>query len=448
MKSPILFIKRYPLAIIIFISVLIRISAAIFLGNDVEILPGTFDQLSYHHLALRVINGYGFTFGEVWWPITKADAPTAHWSFLYTLYLAFVYKIFGPNPLIARIIQSVIVGILLPLLTFKLGKFLFTEKVGLVAAGISAIYIYFVYYAGTLMTESFYILAILTSLYLAMRLVKINQGEDAKAKYRYAILLGITLGMAALLRQLIILFIPFVFLWVWWSGRKTGRKSLIPDLAVVGIIIGLLILPFTVYNYLRFDRFVLLNTNAGYAFFWGNHPIYGTHFESILPPEMGTYQELIPDELHHLDEAALDQELLGIGIQFILEDIQRYVLLSLCRIPPYFMFWPSPDSSAISNFSRVFSFGIFWPFMLLGLIYAPFSKFLKQKLRLEAPLMLIYLFIIIYAAIHILTWTLIRYRLPIDAVTVIFAAMIIIYITEFFSSRLQSKTRRSHLKTS
>ena len=156
---------------IIIVSVLLRIAAAFYLGNTVEILPGTFDQLSYHRLALRIIDGYGFTFGEEWWPITKANTPTAHWSFLYTLYLAFVYIIFGPNPLIARIIQSIIAGFLLPFLTFKLGKFLFTEKVGLVAAGISAIYIYFVYYAGTLMTESFYILSILSSLYLAMRLV-------------------------------------------------------------------------------------------------------------------------------------------------------------------------------------------------------------------------------------------------------------------------------------
>ena len=35
------------------------------------------------------------SFGETWWPITAADAPTAHWSFLYTLYLTVVYAILG-----------------------------------------------------------------------------------------------------------------------------------------------------------------------------------------------------------------------------------------------------------------------------------------------------------------------------------------------------------------
>jgi hypothetical protein len=137
-----------------------------------------------------------------------------------------------------------------------------------------------------------------------------------------------------------------------------------------------------------------------------------------------------------LDEAALEKELLKRGIQFILDDPVRYLKLSLSRIPPYFMFWPSAQSGTISNLSRVFSFGIFWPFMLGGLIYAPFSRFLREKLRPEAPLALIYLFIVAYAVIHILTWTLIRYRLPIDALLVIFAALALAGIWAFLREHI------------
>jgi 4-amino-4-deoxy-L-arabinose transferase-like glycosyltransferase len=286
------------------------------------------------------------------------------------------------------------------------------------------------------MTESFYIVAIFASLLIAILLAESNQDEVSKNKTKYAILLGIALGTAALLRQLIILFIPFIFLWVWWNGRKAG-SSLIPSLIITSFFVGLMILPFTVLNYFQFDRFVLLNTNAGYAFFWGNHPIYGTHFQPILSSQMGSYQELIPTELRSLDEAALDSALLSRGIQFIIDDIPRYILLSISRIPPYFMFWPSPDSSLISNISRVFSFGILWPFMLFGMVYAPFSKYLKQKLSLDAPVMLIYIFIFIYAMIHILTWTLIRYRLPIDAIAIIFAALAFVQFKDMLSKKRQ-----------
>ena len=46
--------KRY-LAIILILSVILRLAAAIYLGDTVEILPGTYDQVSYHNLALRVL---------------------------------------------------------------------------------------------------------------------------------------------------------------------------------------------------------------------------------------------------------------------------------------------------------------------------------------------------------------------------------------------------------
>ena len=71
------------------------------------------------------IDGHGFTFATGWWPATAANQPTAHWSFLYTGYLVLIYKLFGLNPLIARIIQAVIVAILQPYLAYRIAEDLF-----------------------------------------------------------------------------------------------------------------------------------------------------------------------------------------------------------------------------------------------------------------------------------------------------------------------------------
>lgn len=410
---------------IMIISVILRVLAAFYLGNKVEVLPGTFDQVSYHNLALRVLDGHGFSFGENWWPVTAANAPTAHWSFLYSFYLIVVYKIFGPNPLLARVIQAAIVGILQPYLAFLIGRKVFGSTVGIAAAFVTAIYSYFIYYSATLMTEPFYICAILASLLVAMRLAESGSASLAESQgksgrvYGLAVALGLTLGAAILLRQLFLLITPFIFLWVWWANRK----RLILPLILSGVVILVLIIPFTIYNYQRFQRFVLLNTNAGYAFFWGNHPIYGTHFEPILSAEKGSYGDLIPDELRSLDEAALDQALLQRGIQFIVDDPARYVLLSLSRIPPYFLFWPSSDSGLISNLSRVTSFGLFLPFMLYGLVRSVLDR---KRFESTRPITLLFLFMGVYTLIHVLTWTLIRYRLPVDAVLVIFAGLALV----------------------
>lgn len=418
-------ILKRPLPLILAVSVLLRVGVAIAMGNTVVELPGIFDQVSYHNLALRVLDGHGFSFGTMWWPITPADAPTAHWSFLYTLYLVFVYSIFGPNPIVARILQAIVVGILHPYIAYRIGEKVFSKTVGLAAATITAIYVYFFYYGAALMTEPFYITAILFNLYFAIQLA---ENTDKKRDIKLGLALGIFLGITIVLRQVFLLFIPFLFLWMWIARFKLTSPSSplrmrlpLYSTAVSIFVLIIFILPITYFNYSRFHRFVLLNTNSGYAFFWGNNPIYGTKFIPILPTK--TYQEMIPVEVRHLDEAALDQELLKRGIRFVVDDPLRYVLLSLSRIPPYFMFWYSPESSTLSNISRIGSFGVFLPFMLYGLFLG-----IKQSRRnfLISPVGLLVLFVVVYSGVHILTWTLIRYRLPVDAVLIPFAGLAIV----------------------
>jgi hypothetical protein len=154
-----------------------------------------------------------------------------------------------------------------------------------------------------------------------------------------------------------------------------------------------------------------------------------------------TYQQLVPAELRHLDEAALDQELLKRGLGFVTDDPLRYVKLSISRIPAYFKFWPDADSGTLSNLSRVGSFGLFLPFMLYGLIRPLIATGRPPKRSLLSfPLSLLYLFIIVYSAIHILTWTQVRYRIPVDTVLVIFSALAIAELVEYVT---KLSTRRN-----
>jgi len=197
-------------------------------------------------------------------------------------------------------------------------------------------------------------------------------------------------------------------------------------------------MPFTIRNYKAFDQFVLLNTNAGYAIFWGNHPVHGTQF--ISADEDIDYKSLIPEELLSLDEASLDKKLLKLGISFVTDDPIRYIKLSLSRISDYFRFWPSERSGLLSNISRVLSFGIFFPFMLYGL-FLSLRTDLNEGIKefLSSPQLLLYLFMLVYTGIHLVTWAMIRYRLPVDAVLILFASLAFVDIFNRFS-RLLEKT--------
>jgi len=433
--------KNYVLLGIIAGAVLLRLGAAFLLGDQVIALPGIADQVSYHTLATRLVEGHGFTFSRIWWPYTAAGEPTAHWSYLYTLFLAGIYAAIGIHPLVARIIQAVLGGILMPLFAYRIAKHVFRIHspgipniitISLIAAAWTALYGYFIYYAAALMTETFYIIGILWTLDCALRIqnqAAMEHDQKTNLKPGLWIELGLAVGFTVLLRQVFLLFIPFLFVWLLWvflrstqRGSSTHRactELLRGGLICVAVLV-LLIAPVTVYNHNQFGQFVLLNTNAGFAFFWGNHPIYRDHFVPIMTPDMGSYQALIPQELRSLNEAALDQALLKLGIGFITSDPVRFIKLSITRIPAYIMFWPSAASSLPSNLTRVLSFGLALPFMILGIAF-----WIQDALKKRVPVppgVLLLLYITVYSAIHLLSWALIRYRLPVDAVALIFAA--------------------------
>jgi hypothetical protein len=215
-----------------------------------------------------------------------------------------------------------------------------------------------------------------------------------------------------------------------WSALK----GLIGGAFVVVIVIA----PWTIRNYRAFGTFVPLNTNSGFAFFWGNHPVYGTHFVGLLPGD-NAYYDLIPTELRQLNEAELDKALLKRGIGFVTDDPVRFVMLSLSRTREFFKFWPSAGSDFISNITRVASFGLSLPFMLYGL-WVSFGLMRRPDQHVKRPeILLLYLFVIIYTGIHLASWALIRYRLPVDAILLLFAALGLEHIARHFRLFPQSE---------
>jgi hypothetical protein len=424
---------------IVFLALLLRLASAAYQGNQITDLPGIFDQISYDGLAQRVVGGSGFSFAQDHWPATRGGEPTAHWSYLYTLYLVTIYKVFGHLPVAARLIQALIAGIFHPLLIWRISTRLFNRTVGLIAAALTAIYIYFFYYAGGLITETFYIIGILWIFDVSLRIVADNQATHTAPHWKRWIELGVAIGITLLLRQVFLLFLPFLFFWLWWNVRIDEISqwkhrlhwSALIGLFVAGVVFVAMIIPFTLRNYRAFHTFVLLNTNAGYAFFWGNHPIYGTNFRPLLPASgPGSYYDLIPLELRSLDEAAMDKALLGRGIQFVLDDPIRIFWLSLTRAREFFKFWPSAGSGTLSNISRVGSFGITLPLTLFGIFLILKSELKTRDAYQRQGILLLLFFIVVYVGVHLISWALIRYRLPVDAILLIFAGLAIHKLTD------------------
>lgn len=417
------------LAFAIVLSAVLRIGVALYQGPEIVARLGVTDEVSYHTLAVRVIDGHGFSFPTGWWPATRANQPTAHWSFLYVLFLAAVYTVAGPAPLVARLVQASIVGIAHPWLVWRIANRLFGARVGVAASLLTAVYGYFVYYAGALVTESLYIVAVLWVIDIATSMTDPAATPDRARGLKPWLMLGFAAGIATLLRQAFLLMVPIVVAWVAWQilRRQRGAASPVALLtlagraaAAVAVVIALM-LPWTVRNYNAFGQFVPLNTNAGFVMFWANHPVHGNWFIPILSYGTVNYGTMLPRELAGMSEAAIDRELLKRGMGFVAEDPIRYIRLSMSRTVEFFKFWPSADSSLGSNAARVLSFGLLLPLLVSGMLMA-----FRQWRRDPRPAPGASLLVIVAAAytlVHLLTWTLVRYRLPVDAIVMPFAGV-------------------------
>ncbi len=416
------------LLIILVLALLLRLTATAYLGNDITGVQQAHahDQVSYDALAQSLLAGRGYSFEQDWYPgFTKAGVQTAHWSFLYPLYLAGVYTLTGYAPLAARLVQALVSGALCIVLIYRLGKRLVDKQVGLVAAGLGAVYAYFVFYDAALMTESFFTLGILAMFELSFELVGIGRTKDEVAPTRRLslwLLLGVVLGLTTLLRQTLLLFLPIWLVWIYWAGRK--KIAWYGPLISLGVLAAC-ILPWTVRNYTLYNAFLPLNSNAGYAFYSANHPDHGIQFDQ-------DYAAPLPDDLigKGLNEAQWNTALTQRGLQFIFDDPWRYMLLSLDRVPIFFNAWFSSESGLSSNLVRVLSFGLYLPFFVYGLVLS---------LHDARRFMLIYLFILVFSAMHILIWASVRYRLPMDALMMPLAAMAVVDLMQRLDIQLPGR---------
>ena len=418
--------------IVLSFSVAVRVAVAFYYGSSVPTLQ---DDYSYSQLAWRLATGHGYSFDRAWYPFTPQDTPTAHWSFLYTALVAGVYRVVGYQPLLVRLFSGFVTGILLPLVIFGLTRRVFPAHpvIAFWAAAVGAGYAYFILFAARILTEGLYMIALLWSLDRAL-VVSHDLHSSRSVPLQHSLQLGLSLGLATLLRQVILPWIPVLLGWLMLQlltaheFRATrlrvtrdvlrGSRSLV----LAGLTFVACIVPWTVRNHAVYGEFLLLNSSAGYAMYSAQHPVHGTRFQEHAAAPL-------PEELRDekaLTEPAWDRALMERGIGFVLTDPVRYLKLSASRILDFFEFWPTRDSPLMHNIGRLVSFTMLLPLMVYGSVLS-LKQSLAQARNLvdlaQDPSVLVLGFYAFYTLLHVLTWAMPRYRVPLDAVIMPYAAL-------------------------
>jgi hypothetical protein len=232
---------------------------AIRLGYSLAIAPDPAflsDANYFHLLANLVADGHGFVH-----PITRATGgithPTAEHPPLYTLALA-ASSTLGGTGLDAHRVVSCLIGTGTVGAVGFLGRRVGGEPVGLVAAGLAAVYPLLWVVDGSLMSESLYGLMIALTLICALRAL------DGPTPARAA-LLGAVAGLATLTRGEALLLVPLLVVPVPW---RAGPKAVLAGLAAFALVL----VPWSIRNLSAFDRPVLVSNNTGSLLAGANCP--------------------------------------------------------------------------------------------------------------------------------------------------------------------------------
>jgi len=232
---------------IVVVAAAVRITYTVFVADD---LPLGGDAVSYHLQAAHLAAGNGYVRAQDF----LVFGPSAEFPPLFPVVLSVVDR-FGGDSITTQRLFTGMLGVGTVLLVGLTGRRVGGSTVGLIAAGLAAIYPMLFGAEGALMAESLYALLVsgfLLVVYLALERPTIVRWVVA----------GVLIGLAALTRTEAILLVPLVVVpEVLRRGGITARAWSTIGLSTVAALV--VVTPWIVRNAVVFDRFIPISNNSG-----------------------------------------------------------------------------------------------------------------------------------------------------------------------------------------
>ncbi len=183
----------------------------------------------------------------------------------YPAFLAAVYRVFGGSYWSPRVAQTLL-GLASCVLGFLLGRSLYGRGAGLVGAALLAVYWGLIYFEGELQPPTLLV-------FLCLALMLVMRRWIRRLGPAWAIGGGVLLGLLAVIRPNVLLFVPVVLVWFWWILHRQSAVKKFP-LTALATLTGLLVViaPVTIRNFAVGDDLVLISSNGGVNLYIGNNP--------------------------------------------------------------------------------------------------------------------------------------------------------------------------------
>jgi hypothetical protein len=361
--------------------------------------------------------------------------PTAYRPPGYPLFLCALFWFTGPSILaakVANVFMAVIYTIVLFFLGRQSGKFLsgnpkIANKIGLSAALFYAISPNFIFTSALIASENLFSPLLAAGLLL---LVWENQrlGTGDAFNVTAIILLlaaGLCLGAASLCRAIALL-LPIVFL-IWYRITGVGFKTAFIRVILVCGGMAIAVLPWTIRNYVIFQKFVPISTNGGANFYVGHNP---TRRLRYYPKDPGL-------QLVAKNEIEMNREGYKRGWEYISKHKSETLMESFKKLELLFstsfrfsLSYSKPGIGALTNltnyermdllYNMIVIHDWYYYFLFFGSIVALFYP--GQMSVVERLIWLVFLY---WVLIHIVFFAKGRFRFPIETLMPLIVANLV-----------------------
>ncbi len=395
-------------------------------ANDPFFSLPAVDPKVYHEWAITIAKG-NFLGDEVFFL-----------SPLYPYFLAIIYTITGPGFLVGKLVQMLL-GTMSCVLIYFIGKRVFDNRVGFLAALIFATYLPSIFYEGVLLVSGLQtpinLLCVLVLLYFAK-----------SPGYRGWIVCGICLGLSALARPNVLLFGVFVLIWIFVMDRSQAdiKKALFRAL-VFSAGIGLAVFPVTLRNLAVGGDPVLISSQGGVNLYIGNGPdATGTFAVPRLFPMTRADNPLQQKESYEkFAEESRGRELKPSEISdfwtrrtwdHISNNPGKWIGLLVHKLGLFINHYEVGNSREFDS-SRGFSTVLRLPLPVFGFI-APLALLgMAVGLKRIRQAFFIYAMIATYAISLAIFFVLAHYRMPVTPFFILFAAYAIFWLIDTLKKR-------------
>jgi 4-amino-4-deoxy-L-arabinose transferase-like glycosyltransferase len=374
-------------------------------------------------IGYAIANGQGFSWPQTWravgpgGQVSKRDhpVPTTWEAPVYPVIIAAAFWCFGSySAKAAMALESfqILLSLIGCLVLYRLGKQLFNERAGLIAAFMFSLYPAAVYFS--IRKTEYSILLSILSLLLLLGIIELS-ARPSKAR---AVALGALCGLATLVNPVIMAFYPFALLWFVARSSTDWLNRIKYSAALIGTC-AVLMAPWLIRNYVVFNQFVFLRPNFTMELVRSNFPEQRPQFAKNYKDT--NYKDSNYKDTNHKDtnekdtnEGRMSAAFNQAATNLVLKSPVRFVWTSAQRA---FQYWARLDSTGRGT--ELLAGISYYPILLLGLAGAWAARRNRQA-------QLLIVFLLSMPLPFYVTWvTMGRYRFPVEPVLILFTSYVL-----------------------